>query len=463
MNRESDKDVYDGYLDEIKHREQVDLIREVFYYQSRFDGKTMVLKIDYPILNEPHFGQLMKDLAMLRSTGIEIILIPGATEWIDAVLKEYDIESEYRNGVRVATVDSIPFIRMAAFDVANRMMTALTANKANSVIGNFTRARGLGVIDGFDFQHTGVVEKILVEPLQQILDQGMIPIFPCIGWNAAGKSYNLSANEIALAVCDALKAEKLFFVTNSDGFVSNRFDLPEGVVKTSDGRVARLSLEEAKEVLELNPDREDNDLKYLELALKACKKGTERAHIVDGRLEGSILREIFSNLGIGTLIFGSEYESIKPMQSNDLSDVLRLMQPLVEQGNLIKRTEEDITNSIGDYVVYEIDGVVHACAALHIFDDGQAEIAAIATNPTYSHLNMGRKIINFLIDKARKTGLKRVFVLTTKTFDWFEQIGFRETSLETLPEKKRSTYDVKRRSLIFALDLQDKSLKPKSR
>src|SRR6476620_6840336 len=174
-------------MDEIKHREQVDLIREVFYYQSRFDGKTIVLKIDYPILNAPHFPQLLKDLAMLRATGIEIILIPGAREWIDAVLKEYDIESEYKNGVRIATQDSIPFIRMAAFDVANRLMTLLTAFKANVVIGNFTRARGIGVMDGIDFQNSGRLAQLLAEPLQQILDKGMIQIFPRIGWNAAGQ------------------------------------------------------------------------------------------------------------------------------------------------------------------------------------------------------------------------------------------------------------------------------------
>jgi amino-acid N-acetyltransferase len=216
-------------MDEIKHREQVDLIREVFYYQNRFDGKTIVLKIDYPILNAPHFPQLLKDLAMLRATGIEIILIPGARGWIDAVLKEYDIESEYVDGVRIATQDSIPFIRMAAFDVANRLMTLLTAFQANAVIGNFIRARGIGVVDGVDFQNSGRVEKILREPLQQILEQGMIPIFPCIGWNAAGKPYNLASDEIALAVAEALQAEKLFFVTDSDGFMEPRFQLPAGL------------------------------------------------------------------------------------------------------------------------------------------------------------------------------------------------------------------------------------------
>jgi amino-acid N-acetyltransferase len=292
----------------------------------------------------------------------------------------------------------------------------------------------------------------------------MIPIFPCIGWNAAGKPYNLSSDEIALAVCDALKAEKLFFVTDSDGFVKNRFNIPPGLVMNSDGRVARMSLEEAEEVLRLNPDHNDQDLHYLELSLKACRKGTERAHVVDGRIEGAILREIFSNLGVGTLIYGSDYESIRPLHSADLPEVLRLMQPLVEEGILIRRTEEDLRKNKADYVVYEIDGVVHACGALHDYGEGQAEIAAIATNPNYAHLSMGRKILSYLIDRARKYGLERVFVLTTKTLDWFEQMGFEEASVDSLPERKKKNYNYQRKSLVFALNIRDiPAMQPKSR
>lgn len=443
-------------MDEIKHREQVDLIREVFYYQSRFDGKTIVLKIAYPILNAPHFPQLLKDLAMLRATGIEIIIIPGARGWIDAVLKEYDTESAYVDGVRIATEESIPFIRMAAFDVANRLMTTLTAFQANAVIGNFTRARGIGVINGIDFQNSGRVEKILTQPLQQILDQGMIPIFPCIGWNAAGKPYNLSSDEIAVAVAEALQAEKLFFVTDSDGFMDTRFKLPPGLVKNSDGRVARLSLEEAEEVLQLNAGNPDSDLKYLELALAACRKGTERAHVVDGRLEGAILREIFSNLGVGTMVYGNEYESIRPMKADDIGDVLRLMRPLIEDGILVKRTDDDLMAHQSDFVVYSIDDVVHACGSLHDFSDGQGEIAAIATNPVYGHLSMGRKILSYLVEKAAKAGMTRVFVLTTQTVDWFEQLGFIEADLESLPLRKRETYNHARKSRILALHLEDR-------
>ena len=190
-------------MDEIKHREQVDLIREVFYYQNRFDGKTIVLKIDYPILNASHFPQLLKDMAMLRATGIEIILVPGAREWIDAVLKEYDIESEYVGDVRIATQDSIPFIRMAAFDVANRLMTLLTAFQANAVIGNFIRARGIGVVDGdwyidifFVGRHLRIIH-VLTDFFTELLNADIRSIFHKFANHAVSQAGDSSHEVIA--------------------------------------------------------------------------------------------------------------------------------------------------------------------------------------------------------------------------------------------------------------------------
>jgi len=173
-------------------------------------------------------------------------------------------------------------------------------------------------------------------------------------------------------------------------------------------------------------------------------------------MEGAILREIFSNLGVGTMVYGNEYESVRPMVVDDISDVLRLMTPLMEEGILIRRTEDDLMNAMADFVVYEIDGVVHACGALHDQGQGQGEIAAIATNPVYSHLSMGRKILSYLVERADRLGMTRVFVLTTRTLDWFEQLGFVEADLASLPPKKQASYNHARKSRIFGLNLADR-------
>jgi amino-acid N-acetyltransferase len=104
-------------------------------------------------------------------------------------------------------------------------------------------------------------------------------------------------------------------------------------------------------------------------------------------------------------------------------------------------------------VVFEIDGSIHASGALHDWGGGQGEIAALAIDPVYADMGLGSSLVRCLIDRAKKAGLARVFVLTTVTHDWFELLGFKEAPLESLPEKKRLLYDRNRRSKIFALDL----------
>ena len=194
-------------------------------------------------------------------------------------------------------------------------------------------------------------------------------------------------------------------------------------------------------------------LRELNLALRASRAGVGRVHIIDGREEGAILKELFSNLGTGTMIYTDEYESIKPLRNRDLPDILRMMQPLMEKNILVSRSAENIQEKKDDYVVFEIDGSIRACGALHDWGEAQGEIAAVATDPLFAELGLGRKIVGYLIEKARKNRMNRVFVLTTHTQDWFEALGFKEAPLETLPAQKYKAYDQVRKSKVFALEL----------
>jgi len=415
---------------------QVDLIREVFHYQNRFEGSTMVFKIDYPVTEDPNFPGLVKDLALLAKTGFKVIIVPGAKESIDAVLKQHDIDSSYaetQDGpVRVTTSEGISFVEMAAFHVASKFMTFLSGSRVDAVIGNFVRARGRGVINGVDTEHTGIVDKIYTDSLTRVLNLGMIPILPCIGWSPSGKPYNVPSDEIALAVSKALGAIKLFIITADDGL-----------------KLTRLTPKETEELINSG----SSFIRELKLALKASKAGVHRVHIIDGRQGGAVLKEIYSNLGVGTMIYTDEYDSIRPLHSRDLPDILRLMEPLMQKGILIRRNPEQIQEKKDDFAVLEIDGSIRACGALHDWGESQGEIAAVATDPNYTDLGLGRKIVGFLIEKARKNNLRRVFVLTTQSQDWFELLGFKEATVDSLPEKKRNVYDQTRKSKVFALDL----------
>ena len=198
-----------------KDQSQVDLIREAFHYQSRFDGSTMVFKIDFPVTLDPLFPSLVKDLALLARTGFRVVIVPGAKEWIDEVLAKYGIVSGYKGKLRITTEEAMPFVQMAAFHTTTRFMTGFSGSHTEAVIGNFVRARGLGVEDGVDFKHTGTVDKFYVDSISRVLELGMVPILPCIGWSPAGKPYNVPSDEIALEAATKLKAIKLFVVSMS--------------------------------------------------------------------------------------------------------------------------------------------------------------------------------------------------------------------------------------------------------
>ena len=445
-------------------RSQVDLIREVFHYQSRFEGSTMVFKIDYPVTEDPGFPRLVKDLALLAKTGFKVIIVPGAKENIDAVLKQHGIDSsccEVMSNdmpVRITTSQTIPYVEMAAFNVASRFMTFLSGSKAEAMIGNFVRARGLGVINGIDTEHTGTVDKIYADSLGRVLDLGMVPILPCIGWSPSGKPYNVPSDEIALEISKTLKVEKLFIVRASGTSGINLSLNEENLETRPDGSLIRLTLAQTKILIDNNEktafsDRTMTNFREFKLALQACQAGVPRIHIVDGREDGSVLKELFSNLGVGTMIYADEYDAIRPFHSRDLPDILRLMEPLMKDGILIRRSPEQIQEKKSDYSVLEIDGSVRACGALHDWGESQGEIAAIATDSQYTDLGLGGKIVGYLIEKARKTKMRRVFALTTQTHDWFEYLGFKEAAVESLPEQKRKVYDYNRKSKVFALEL----------
>lgn len=448
----------------------MDLVREAFHYRSRFAGSTMVFKIDFPVTRDPGFPPLMKDLALLAQTGFKVVIVPGAKEWIDSTLAEHGIKSGYvepetgKNGpaapktkLRITAAEAMPFVEMAAFHVATRFMTALSASRVDSVIGSFVRARGLGVLNGTDMENTGRVEKILSAPIGRVLDLGMIPILPCIGWGPSGKSYNVSSGEIALAAAAALGAVKFFIVAagpDSAGIpgLSRAYGPPDGVEGRGGLSVSlRLTPQEAEKALE--PGRGDGKaLDDLALALAASKAGVERVHIVDGREEGVVLGELFSNMGSGTMIYTDEYEAVRPVKTRDIPDVLRIMEPLMRQGVLVRRTPEDILNKKEDFFVFGVDGRAHACGALHRYG-GDGEIAAVAVDSAYADMGLGRRIVGFLVNKAKKDGLKKVFVLTTQTQDWFETLGFVEGSKESLPVERQKTYNSERNSKVYVLEL----------
>lgn len=443
-------------MDKIRVKEQVEIIRQAFGYINRFKNETFVIKIDSSLISNDLFPVLIRDLVLLHRMGIKIILVPGARTRIDEILRTFDIECPTVNGVRISSPESIPFIKMASFDVSNRIMTMLAEEGANAIIGNWVKARSIGVIEGVDFQNSGVVEKLQVNILKKVLDEGLIPIFPNIGWSANGKPYNLSSNELAFTLSVQMKAAKLFFVTNRGGINSQGFTLPGDVFVSEDGTISQLNVAQAGQFLDLNPESDYSEQKELiSYAYRACKKGVRRVHIVEGRIEGMLLQEIFSNRGFGTMVYSNQHENIRPMVVADIPEVLSIMQPKIDEGVLIPRTYEDLAEKIKDYAVYEVDGTLHGCGALHVYQGRKGEIAAIVVDEMYSNMGIGRKMISYFLEQATKMRLNSVFVLTTQTADWFQQLGFIKTDVNELPEQKKECYNSNRNSLVLKYPISE--------
>lgn len=442
-------------------------IRDVIRYIKLFKSATLVIHIDDSIIDSPSFASHIRDICFVKEAGLKIIIVPAARKQINHILNREDISWKIVNGCRVTEEDAMPLIKMAAFDVSNRVMTSFAAEKTTAVIGNWVRARGKGIQNGIDFGTSGEIDKIQVDAVSTVLENGFVPIFPCIGWSLSGKPYNISSMQLAAALSVKMKADKLFFLTQNTSITNKDFDIPASTKISQDGHVLALNVDELPSFININeakinkqkkasPEHIENlqqSLSLLRLGLTACRAGVSRVHILNGSYNGTIPCELFSNFGSGTMIYEDNYGGIRNMTIEDIPDVLNVMRPFIEDGILLPRTESDLSMQYNDYIVYELDGSIKACAALHIYKDNQAEIAAVAVDNRCSHIGVGPKLVNFLIEKAREKNLKTVFVLTTRTADWFEQLGFESVPIDSLPEERKKKWSPERGSKALSLNL----------
>ena len=352
-------------------------IRGVIRYLQKFKNALIVIYIDENIIESELFLSHIQDISLLHKAGLKVILVPGARKRIDEILSASNIVCQYKDDIRVTSEDAMPLIKMAAFDVSNIIMTSLAANKITAVIGNWVRSRAKGVFDGFDFGTAGEIDKLQIESINTVLNDGFIPIFPCIGWNEAGHPYNISSVSLAQQIAMNLNADKLFYLMESPNLNKDNFLVPDDFPLAQNGDIPAMDLEELDLFVSKNrsakPDSNSsgktNVLTLLEKAKVACLNGVSRVHILDGNIDGVLPSEIFSDLGSGTMIYKSNYGGIRPMEQTDIPSVLAIQKPFVEAQKLLPRTEQQLSAELSDFIVYEVDGGVHACAALHLYSD----------------------------------------------------------------------------------------------
>jgi amino-acid N-acetyltransferase len=288
-----------------------------------------------------------------------------------------------------------------------------------------------------DHLFTGKVERVDVELLQSLLAQGVVPVIPPLGFDGDGKTYRVNSDHVAVAVAEALKAVKLIYITTMDGLICQGKLVRQMIV----GELEAL-LE--KDKCEFTPE----SLSKARHAAAACRAGTQRVHVINGRVDEGLLAEVFSNEGIGTLIYANEYQQIRAAKKKDVRAIQLLTEKGVQSDELVKRTRASIEKHLGDYYIFEIDKNPVACVALHVYpEQRKGELAALFVNASHENQGIGRKLIQFVENKARETGLGELLTLSTQAFTYFQSKGgFAEGSPDDLPPARREKYDASGRN-----------------
>lgn len=449
--------------------EHANQIRDVINYIKIFKNAVAIIHLDDEIIDSPILPSHIRDIALIHEAGIKVIIVPGARRQINKILDDAGISWEIKNGSRITDERAMPFIKTAAFDVANLIMNNLAAQNITAVIGNWVKARGKGVIDGTDFGTAGEIDKLKIAAIEQTLNDGFIPIFPCIGWNDLGKPYNISSTELAEQIAIHLKADKLFYILSDTQISREEFAIPDGVAINGDGNIPAMNLSQISQILAKNAQicdcivRENAQngqktqklLSLFFIAKNACDKGVQRVHILNGKIEGILPCEIFSGIGSGTMIYNDGYGDIHAMRTEDIPGVLSLMNPFVQKGILLPRSSEKLNSELENFIVYNVDGGIHACAALKIYgDEKQAEIYALAVDPAYGNMGVGPKIVAYLLERAKNAGADSVFAMTTQTADFFEKLGFVPDGIDSIPAERKKIWSAERASKVFRKNIR---------
>ncbi len=407
-------------------------LRGILQYIPRFREKIFVLSLDGAIVTEENFSNIVLDIAVLRSLNIRVVVCHGAAAQIRALADQQKIKASDSDGSGITDAETLKLALTAANRLTHEILEGLSANDLRAASTNAIVAHPLGIIGGIDHLFTGKVERVDTEMLLTLLNQGIVPVVPPLGFDGEGKTYRVNSDHMAVAIAEALKATKVIFITTYDG-LANR------------GKLIRqmLASDLEKVLADKKNDLTAEMLSKATYAAGACHAGVPRVHIINGRVDEGLLAEVFSNEGIGTLIYANEYQQIRRAMRKDIRSIQLLTKQGVESDELVKRTRAVIEKQLPDYYLFEIDKHPVACVALHVYaEQKKGELACLYVSASHENQGIGRKLIQFAESKAREMGLKELLTLSTQAFTYFQSKGgFSEGTPDDLPPARREKYD----------------------
>lgn len=435
--------------------ELVEWFRHSVPYINTHRGKTFVIMLGGEAIEHENFSSIVNDIGLLHSLGIRLVVVYGARPQIDANLAAHHHEPLYHKNIRVTDAKTLELVKQAAgtlqLDITARLSmslnnTPLQGAHINVVSGNFIIAQPLGVDDGVDYCHSGRIRRIDEDAIHRQLDSGAIVLLGPVAVSVTGESFNLTSEEIATQLAIKLKAEKMIGFCSSQGVTNDDGDI-----------VSELFPNEAQARVEAQEEKGDYNsgtVRFLRGAVKACRSGVRRCHLISYQEDGALLQELFSRDGIGTQIVMESAEQIRRATINDIGGILELIRPLEQQGILVRRSREQLEMEIDKFTIIQRDNTTIACAALYPFPEEKiGEMACVAVHPDYRSSSRGEVLLERIAAQAKQSGLSKLFVLTTRSIHWFQERGFTPVDIDLLPESKKQLYNYQRKSKVLMADL----------
>lgn len=422
-------------------------------YIHAFGGRTFVIAFGGEVVDDGQFVALSHDLNLLASLEVRLVLVHGARPQIESRLRRAKLQTKLVNGLRVTDDEAMEAVKEANGAVRVEIESLLSMGLINSPMagadirvasGNFVTAKPLGVREGIDLQHTGEVRKVDAIGIQKRLDDGDLVLLSPLGYSPTGEVFNLTLEDVATSAAIALDADKLIFLMDSSGVHNIRGEL-----------LREMTTDKARNLLRHIGDNvaqqiTEDEFYYLPAAVRACGQGVARTHLISRHVDGAILQELFTHDGIGTMVTEDPLEAMRPADIGDVGGILQLIEPLENEGILVRRGRERLEMEISHFHVMEHDGKIIGCAALYPFPGTKtAELACMAIHSSFRRGGRGDRLLSYCEEQARELRLQSIFVLTTRTEHWFLERGFIEIGVEQLPGEKQKLYNLQRRSKVF--------------
>ena len=408
-------------------------LRGILKYVPRFQDQIFVLALDGAIVADENLPNLLVDIAVLRSLAIKVVIVHGIGQQIQELSKLRQVPITNSDGTGVTDAATLDLAVRASARVSHVILEGLTQNALKAAITNSVRALPVGILRGIDQQFTGKVERIDKDLLIHLLNAGVVPILQPIGFGPDGRSLRVNSDLLASEVAEALHASKIIYLNDQPGLLI-------------DGKLKReIPINALRAILKDKPERIADPIRSKAThAVKAIENGILRVHLLDGQIMDGLLNEIFSSEGVGSLVYGNDYQQIRQATRRDVRVIYNLTRAAVKREELIHRTQQAIEKNIDQFFVFEIDENIIACVTLYFYPDKPqlAEVGSLYVMPFYQNRGIGKKMVDYACLQAKERGATTIVALSTQSFGFFSgTCGFEETDKSILPEARLKLYE----------------------